>query len=158
MLIGCNVFQEIKCSELRTMCIQVVIAALYKNPDLVLGILNTTKIPNSEESITYSFIKQWMNDLDCFFGLHDRKLCVLGLCTLLEQHCGGKVDVVNGSMQTLIPSFLTLFSGLRRAYQCKLYYKRRLILPEFANAQFSSKVLRRNNSKQLFIAYFINFQ
>lgn len=111
--------KEIKCSELRTMCIQVVIAALYKNADLVLQILNNTKMPNSDQSITHSFITQWMSDLDCFFGLHDRKLCVLGLCTLLEQHCSGKVDVINGAMKELIPSFLLLFSGLRRAYQYK---------------------------------------
>ena len=61
------------------------------------------------------------------FGV-DRKLCVLGLCTLLQQHCGGKVDVVNGSMQTLMPSFLTLFSGLKRAYQCEYQPPNRIVV------------------------------
>ena len=66
------------------MCLQVVIAAIYYNPALLLETLEKMHLPNSTESITGQFLKQWLHDTDCFLGLHDRKLAVLGLSALLE--------------------------------------------------------------------------
>ena len=66
------------------MCLQVVIAAIYYNPTLLLETLEKMHLPNSTESITGQFLKQWLHDTDCFLGLHDRKLAVLGLSALLE--------------------------------------------------------------------------
>ena len=66
------------------MCLQVVIAAIYYNPALLLETLEKMHLPNSTESITAQFLKQWLHDTDCFLGLHDRKLAVLGLSALLE--------------------------------------------------------------------------
>ena len=61
--------REIKTSELRIMCLQVVIAALYYNPQLLLDTLNKVQLPNSNaETITSHFIKQWIHDADCFLG------------------------------------------------------------------------------------------
>jgi len=36
-----------------------------------------------EGSLIKKFVDQWIHDTDCFIGLHDRKLCVLGLCMLI---------------------------------------------------------------------------
>lgn len=58
----------VKTSELRTMCLQVAIAALYYNPDLLLHTLENIRFPHNPEPITAQFINQWMNDTDCFFG------------------------------------------------------------------------------------------
>lgn len=61
--------REIKTSELRIMCLQVVIAALYYNPPLLLETLNKLQLPiPSNESITSQFIRQWIHDADCFLG------------------------------------------------------------------------------------------
>ncbi|KAH0617049.1 hypothetical protein JD844_028647 [Phrynosoma platyrhinos] len=58
----------VKTSELRTMCLQVAIAALYYNPALLLHTLENIRFPHNPEPITAQFINQWMNDTDCFLG------------------------------------------------------------------------------------------
>ncbi|POI34227.1 hypothetical protein CIB84_002021 [Bambusicola thoracicus] len=58
----------VKTSELHTMCLQVAIAALYYNPDLLLHTLENIRFPHNPEPITAQFINQWMNDTDCFLG------------------------------------------------------------------------------------------
>ncbi|GFG30315.1 hypothetical protein Cfor_02128 [Coptotermes formosanus] len=112
--------REVKTSELRTMCLQVVIAALYYNPQLLFATLEKMQLAISPtESITSHFIKQWIHDTDCFLGLHDRKLCVLGLCTLLNSSTARPV-AVNECAAQIIPSMILLFDGLKRAYVGKL--------------------------------------
>lgn len=51
------------------MCLQVVIAALYYNPQLWLETVDKIQlsIPPTE-SISAHFIKQWLHDADCFLG------------------------------------------------------------------------------------------
>lgn len=60
--------REVKTSELRTMCLQVPIAALYYSPPLLLNTLENLRFPNTVEPVTNHFIKQWLNDVDCFLG------------------------------------------------------------------------------------------
>ncbi|NIG60946.1 importin 7 [Pontoporia blainvillei] len=76
--------REVKTSELRTMYLQVAIAALYYNRHLLLNTLENFHFPNNIEPVTDHFITQWLNDVDCFLRLHDRKMCVLGLCALID--------------------------------------------------------------------------
>ncbi|XP_004700059.1 importin-8 [Echinops telfairi] len=102
----------VKTSELRTMCLQVAIAALYYNPDLLLHTLEQTHLPHNPGPITVQFINQWMNDTDCFLGHHDRKMCVIGLSILLQlQNRPPAVDAVAGQ---IVPSILFLFLGLKQ--------------------------------------------
>uniref|UniRef100_A0A8C5UNH7 Importin 8 n=1 Tax=Malurus cyaneus samueli TaxID=2593467 RepID=A0A8C5UNH7_9PASS len=102
----------VKTSELRTMCLQVAIAALYYNPDLLLHTLENIRFPHNPEPITAQFINQWMNDTDCFFGLHDRKMCIIGLSILMElQNRPPAVDAVAAQ---IVPSILLLFLGLKQ--------------------------------------------
>ncbi|KAK4008612.1 importin-7 [Daphnia magna] len=112
--------REVKTSELRTMCLQVIIAALYTSPNLVLETLKRLQaaMGDSSQSLTSHFIRQWIHDTDCFLGLHDRKLCVLGMCTLITaapSHPG----LVEECAQQIVPSLLLLFDGLKRAYAAK---------------------------------------
>lgn len=60
--------REVKTSELRTMCLQVAIAALYYSPPLLLNTMENLRFPNTVEPVTNHFIKQWLNDVDCFLG------------------------------------------------------------------------------------------
>lgn len=106
---------DIKTSELRTMCLQVIIAALLYDPQVFLASLNSCAnagIP--VETISAKFIDQWLNDSDCFIGLHDRKVAILGLCRLLEMP---QVPGVAENANRFIPSLLMLFDGLKRAYE-----------------------------------------
>ncbi|XP_004932830.1 importin-7 isoform X2 [Bombyx mandarina] len=109
--------RKVKTSELRTMLLQVLIAILYSNPQLLFSILDKLQeaVPNA--SITQHFIKQWIHDTDCFMGLHDRKLCVLGICTLLDM--GPQRPNLDEFIPKLLPSCLVLFDGLKRAYESR---------------------------------------
>ncbi|XP_019742203.1 importin-7 [Hippocampus comes] len=109
--------REVKTSELRTMCLQVAIAALYYSPPLLLNTLENLRFPNNTEPITNHFITQWLKDVDCFLGLHDRKMCILGLCALIDlEHRPQVINQVGGQ---LLPAAILLFSGLKRAYACR---------------------------------------
>uniref|UniRef100_A0A8C5DJT8 Importin N-terminal domain-containing protein n=1 Tax=Gouania willdenowi TaxID=441366 RepID=A0A8C5DJT8_GOUWI len=109
--------REVKTSELRTMCLQVAIAALYYSPPLLLNTLENLRFPNNTEPITNHFITQWLKDVDCFLGLHDRKMCILGLCALIDlDHRPQAINQVAGQ---LLPAAILLFSGLKRAYACR---------------------------------------
>ncbi|MEE6498745.1 hypothetical protein FKM82_003220 [Ascaphus truei] len=108
--------REVKTSELRTMCLQVAISALFYSPHLLLNTLENLRFPNNVEPVTNHFITQWLNDVDCFLGLHDRKICVLGLCALIDLE--QRPQVLNQVSAQILPAFLLLFNGLKRAYAC----------------------------------------
>lgn len=60
--------REVVTSELRTMCLQVVIAALYYNTPLLIETLKTLEVANVVGSVMQQFLKQWIHDVDCFLG------------------------------------------------------------------------------------------
>ena len=95
--------REVKTSELRTMCLQVIIAALYYNPALLLGVLDKIQLAGMSGGggVFRHFLQQWIHDTDCFIGLHDRKLCVLGLVHLLQMPDNAAVAEQS---QQLVPS------------------------------------------------------
>ncbi|OWF54942.1 importin-7-like [Mizuhopecten yessoensis] len=110
--------REVLTSELRTMCLQVVIAAMYYNQPLLLDTLGKLQIQNITGSIMQQFLKQWLHDVDCFLGLHDRKISALGLCALVSMVTNRPNDVSQVGAQ-IIPALLVLFQGLKRAYASK---------------------------------------
>ncbi|XP_061173648.1 importin-7-like [Saccostrea echinata] len=110
--------REVLTSELRTMCLQVVIAALYYNTPLLLDTLTKLQIDNITGSILEQFLKQWLHDVDCFLGLHDRKICVLGLCSLINM-AGNRPQEISSVGPQILPASLVLFQGLKRAYASK---------------------------------------
>ncbi|XP_059170655.1 importin-7-like [Physella acuta] len=107
--------KEVQTSELRTICLQVVIAGLYYNSQLLLDVLGKMQIPNVQGSILGQFLKQWLHDADCFLGLHDRKMSVLGLCSLINM-AGQRPQEITEFASQILPAALLLFQGLKRAY------------------------------------------
>lgn len=107
--------REVKTSELRTMCLQVGIAAMYYNSNLFFSTLQNSSIPGVQGSLIKHFIDQWLYDTDCFNGLHDRKLCVLGLCQLMTMP--GTLPDLEMYAPKIFPSLIMLFDGLKRAYE-----------------------------------------
>lgn len=114
-----RLLREVKTTELRTMLLQVIIATLYTAPDPLLQVLETTMLPNTNTPLTNHFIKQWLNDIDCFLGLHDRKICVLGLCTLIKLGPERLGPALQESHKEIMPALVLLFQGLKRAYAAK---------------------------------------
>lgn len=55
--------------------------------------------------------------LSSSLSLHDRKMCILGLCALMDlDHRPQAINQVAGQ---LLPAAILLFSGLKRAYACR---------------------------------------
>lgn len=50
-------------------------------------------------------------------SLHDRKMCVLGLCALIELE--QRPQIVNQVVGQILPALTLLFGGLKRAYACR---------------------------------------
>ncbi|XP_072529058.1 importin-8 isoform X2 [Salminus brasiliensis] len=111
----------VKSTELRTMCLQVAIAALYYSPSLLMHTLENIRFPHSPEPITAQFINQWMNDTEFFLGLHDRKMCIIGLSLLME--LSSRPAVLVGVAGQIIPSILLLFLGLKHIYASRVLNK-----------------------------------
>ncbi|RWS31257.1 Importin-7-like protein [Leptotrombidium deliense] len=111
--------REVKTAELKTICLQVVIAAFYYNPELLIETLEKMQPANSNQSLFTHFVKQWMNDSHLFLGLHDRKICVLGLLTLISLPPAKRSGVINEMAAQIVPTALHLFEGLKLAYQAK---------------------------------------
>jgi hypothetical protein len=89
------------------MCLQVVVAALYHDINQTLSVVSSMD----------AFVKQWIADTDCFLGLHDRKICVLGLCALLQSQ--NRPSALQECSKEILPSLILLFDGLKRAYAAK---------------------------------------
>lgn len=53
-----------------------------------------------------------------YFRIHDRKLCVMGLLTLMALSPNRPI-AVNEHATQIVPSMLMLFDGLNRAYNSK---------------------------------------
>ncbi|KAG5830559.1 hypothetical protein ANANG_G00311990 [Anguilla anguilla] len=113
--------RAVKSSELRTMCLQVAIAALYYSPALLLHTLESIRFPHSPEPITAQFVNQWMNDTEFFLGLHDRKMCIIGLSVLME--LPSRPAAVEGVAAQIVPSVLLLFLGLKQVYASRVTNK-----------------------------------
>uniref|UniRef100_A0A4W6EWK9 Importin 8 n=1 Tax=Lates calcarifer TaxID=8187 RepID=A0A4W6EWK9_LATCA len=116
-----RLMRGVKSSELRTMCLQVAIAALYYNPALLIHTLDNMHFPHNPQPITAHFINQWMNDTEFFLGLHDRKMCIIGLSVLME--LPSRPAVLEGVAAQIVPSILLLFLGLKHLYASRLINK-----------------------------------
>uniref|UniRef100_A0AAQ5Y953 Importin N-terminal domain-containing protein n=1 Tax=Amphiprion ocellaris TaxID=80972 RepID=A0AAQ5Y953_AMPOC len=116
-----RLMRGVKSSELRTMCLQVAIAALYYNPALLIHTMDNMHFPHNPQPITAHFINQWMNDTEFFLGLHDRKMCIIGLSVLIE--LPSRPAVLEGVAAQIIPSILLLFLGLKHLYASRLINK-----------------------------------
>lgn len=110
-----RLMQNIESSELRTMCLQILIAALYYKPEILITTLKN--LQQNNELIT-RFVTQWINDTDCFLGIHDRKLYVLGLCSAIGMG-ENKPHVLYELAERLLPSLLMVFEGLEHAYKLR---------------------------------------
>ncbi|MED6281713.1 Importin-8, partial [Characodon lateralis] len=113
-----RLMRGVKSSELRTMCLQVVIAALYYNPALLIQTLDNMHFVQTPQPITAHFINQWINDTEFFLGLHDRKMCIIGLSMLME--LPSRPAALERIAGQIIPSILLLFLGLKHLYASRL--------------------------------------
>ena len=118
-LVVTRMTKKIESDDLRTMCLQVIIASLFYNSELTFQVLDRLQPPNSNQSLVNHFIDKWIADTHCFLGLHDRKMCVLGLCTLMALDTTRRPAALQEKATQLVPSIILLFEGLKEAYKSK---------------------------------------
>ncbi|XP_077356952.1 importin-8 isoform X2 [Festucalex cinctus] len=101
----------VKSNKLRIMCLEVAIAALYYSPAILMHTLDNARFSQKPQAITAHFINQWMNDTEFFLGIHDRKMCIIGLTVLME--LPSRPAALEGVAAQILPSVLLLFLGLK---------------------------------------------
>lgn len=99
------------------MLIQIFIVILWLNPDRFFQTLNTVVAndPSTQTSIA-NFFNQWMTDCPLFAGIHDRRVCALGLCTLLRIDAN-YYSAISNVVPKILPNCIEVFDGLMKAYQ-----------------------------------------
>lgn len=118
-LVMSRMTREVKTDDLKTQCMIVMIAAFYSSPEIFFETLNKLQPPNAPRSLIDTFVKQWIDDTDMFLGLHDRKINVLGLTTLMKLPPQSRPPILNEMANQIVPSCLLLFEKLKLAYQAK---------------------------------------
>jgi hypothetical protein len=109
--------REVITSELRLMLIQVFIVILWLNPDRFFQTLNTVAANDpSTQSIIANFFNQWMTDCHLFAGIHDRRVCALGLCTLLRIDTN-YYPAISSIVPKILPNCIQVYDGLMKTYQ-----------------------------------------
>jgi hypothetical protein len=73
---------------------------------------------NTGRSVLLDFLEKWLSDIDCFFGLHDRKICTLGLCTLLQLATKRPHDASQIAGK-ILPSACNLLENLEKVYAAR---------------------------------------
>ncbi|CAF3715518.1 unnamed protein product [Adineta steineri] len=109
--------REVVTSELRLMLIQVFIVILWLNPDRFFQTLNTVAANDpTTQSIIGNFFNQWMTDCHLFAGVHDRRVCALGLCTLLRIDAT-YYPAISEIVPKILPNCIQIYEGLMKTYQ-----------------------------------------
>ncbi|UJR37907.1 hypothetical protein I4U23_030595 [Adineta vaga] len=109
--------REVVTSELRLMLIQVFIVILWLNPDTFFQTLNTVAANDpSTQKIIGSFFNQWMINCRLFAGVHDRRVCGLGLCTLLRIDAS-YYPAISEIVPKILPNCIQIYEGLMKTYQ-----------------------------------------
>uniref|UniRef100_A0A5K3EN74 Importin N-terminal domain-containing protein n=1 Tax=Mesocestoides corti TaxID=53468 RepID=A0A5K3EN74_MESCO len=106
-------------AELRVMCLEVVIAAIVTSAAIVLPILCNHMWPETQTPIIENVLKIWMDSIHEFSGLHDRRVCVLGLCTLLSLRADQRPPAVDAICAQYLPALLRVLTDLKNAYALK---------------------------------------
>lgn len=109
--------RELVTSELRLMLLQVFIVILWLNPDRFFQTLSTVAANDpSTQSTIANFFNQWMSDCELFAGVHDRRVCALGLCTLLRID-SKYYSAISSIVPKILPNCIYIYQGLMKTYQ-----------------------------------------
>jgi hypothetical protein len=94
--------KKIKTTAFRVHCIEIVLNALYYNPLVTVPLLERA-------NWTLPFVTFWLQNLDSFRRVHDKKLSILTLCALLEMPAAQIPPSLQQLMPQLFDSVLKIF-------------------------------------------------
>ena len=98
----------------------MAIAALIHDNTVFYSAIESRVAPTLNQdpvAVLKNFVGLWINDSDCFIGIHDRKISVLGLCRLISGGSGH--PAWQEYVPQIMPSLIMLFRGLKTAYEVR---------------------------------------
>ncbi|KAI9492090.1 armadillo-type protein [Zychaea mexicana] len=101
---------SMKTNEFRVHCLEVVINCLYYNPGLTLRMLE-------ENQWTQGFFTMWFNNLEKFSRVHDKKLVIVALCSLLELPADHIPASLQAGWSQVLAGVLNVFKTLPKAME-----------------------------------------
>ena len=110
----------IKTDVLNIMSINIVLTALQYNPGLVITAMEAVPVAG-DEPVLARFMALWFTSIQerKFTGVHNRKLGILTLCTLLELDFARLPPYIQQVIPHAIEMSLILFEKLPRAYDLR---------------------------------------
>ncbi|KAF9115179.1 hypothetical protein BGX27_008657 [Mortierella sp. AM989] len=97
--------ERIQTVEFRIQAVEVVMNALYYNPSVTLRLLE-------ENSWTQHFLTTWFTNLDKFSRVHDKKLSIVALCSILSVPVEQLPPALQSGWPQILNGILTNFEGL----------------------------------------------
>jgi len=89
-----------------------VINCIYYNPLLALNILE-------ERNLTQTFFSIWFDNINKFARVHDKKLAVVTLCSLMEIPVEQLPSILQAGWPQILEVILNVFSSLPKAEESK---------------------------------------
>ncbi|KAI8969324.1 armadillo-type protein [Mycotypha africana] len=101
---------SMKTTEFKVHCIEVVINCLYYNPSVTLRLLE-------ENNWTQGFFTLWFNTLPKFSRVHDKKLVIVALCSLLEIPTEMVPTTLQAGWSQILACMISVFQTLPKAME-----------------------------------------
>ncbi|KAF0457185.1 ARM repeat-containing protein [Gigaspora margarita] len=108
LVLGCRYLTDlpsITTLPFKIYCIEIVINCLYYNPILTLRNLE-------ERGFTQAFFSIWFEHIDKFKRVHDKKLVIVALCSLLEIPFEQLPPTLQAGWTQVLDGILTVFKSL----------------------------------------------
>jgi hypothetical protein len=102
----------IRTSQLRVACLNVVLNCIYYAPVLTFSILQ-------EHNWMQMFLNQWNTNISKFTRVHDRKVSLLAIFSILKLSESESPELIRCSLPQLMHMVATLFAGLPKAEKAR---------------------------------------
>ncbi|CAG8437081.1 2268_t:CDS:10 [Funneliformis mosseae] len=103
---------NISSSSFKFYCIEAVVNCIYYNPLLTLHILE-------ERNLTQAFFSIWFENINKFSRVHDKKLVIVTLCSLMETPVEQLPPILQTGWPQVLEVILTTFSTLPKAEEIR---------------------------------------
>nr|CDS26443.1 importin 7 [Hymenolepis microstoma] len=119
-----NTIRITSSTDLRIRCLLIIIASIITSSSLVLPIFCSHMWPETQTPILEKVLKIWLNSIHKFHGVHDQRVCVLGLCTLLNLSADQRPPIIDAGSSQFLPNVLHVLNALKDSYATKRVHEK----------------------------------
>ncbi|VDO51499.1 unnamed protein product [Brugia timori] len=105
------------CKTLKPALLLVVIAGLYYDTDMFVNLLPQLQ-PHGTNTLNY-LVNELLSLAHCLEGVHDRKMAIIGLCTMARLSAIHRPTLIDEKAQQINELLVTLLIGLQKAMKIK---------------------------------------